>query len=67
MILNAADGAASGECKDVSTTYADIMDRMDADESVSEEGKQLAIANVMNGRWFSDALDGRYGNPSLWK
>ena len=59
--------ADSVECKDVSTTYADIMDRMDADESVSQEGKQLAIANVMNGRWFSAALDERYGNPSLWK
>ena len=59
--------ADSNECRDVSTTYADIMDRMDADESVSQEGKQLAIANVMNGRWFSAALDERYGNPSLWK
>ena len=67
MVLDAADGAGSAECKDVSTTYAYIMDRMDADESVSEEGKQLAIANVMNGRWFSAALDERYGNPSLWK
>ena len=67
MVLDAADGAGSGECRDVSTTYADIMSRMDADESVSEEGKNLAIANVMNGRWFSAALDERYGNPSLWK
>ena len=67
MVLDAADGAGSGECRDVSMTYADIMDRMDADESVSEEGKNLAIANVMNGRWFSAALDERYGNPSLWK
>ena len=46
---------------------ADIIARMEADESVSEEGKALAIANVMNGRWFSDALDAYYGNPSLWK
>ena len=54
-------------CEDVSTTYADIIARMEADESVSEDGKKLAIANVMNGRWFSDALDEYYGNPSLWK
>ena len=67
MVLDAADGAGSGECRDVSTTYEDIMNRMDADESVSDEGKNLAIANVMNGRWFSAALDERYGNPSLWK
>ena len=67
MVLDAADGVGSGECRDVSTTYADIMNRMDADASVSEGGKNLAIANVMNGRWFSAALDERYGNPSLWK
>ena len=67
LLLDAANGMGFAACMDVSTTYADIMERMDADESVSDEGKQLAIANVMNGRWFSDALDGRYGNPSLWK
>ena len=67
MVLDAANGEGSEECRDVSTTYADIIARMEADESVSEEGKALAIANVMNGRWFSDALDAYYGNPSLWK
>ena len=67
MVLDAENGDGSGECRDVSTTYADIIARMEADESVSAEGKALAIANVMNGRWFSDALDAYYGNPSLWK
>ena len=67
MVLDGGADLGDCVCMDVSTTYADIMNRMDADESVSEEGKQLAIANVMNGRWFSAALDERYGNPSLWK
>ena len=43
------------------------MDRMDADTTVSAELKQKMIRNVMNGRWFSAALDVRYGNPTLWK
>ena len=67
MVFDAADGAGLAECRDVSTTYADIIARMEADESVSQEGKALAIANVMNGRWFSAAMDEHYGNPSLWK
>lgn len=50
-------------CKDVSTTYDEIMDRMDADTTVSAELKQKMIRNVMNGRWFSAALDARYGQP----
>ena len=45
----------------------EIMDRMDADTTVSAELKQKMIRNVMNGRWFSAALDARYGNPTLWK
>ena len=43
------------------------MDRMDADTTVSAELNQKMIRNVMNGRWFSAALDARYGNPTLWK
>ena len=53
--------------KDVSTTYDAIMDRMDADATIPAEVKTGVIRNVMNGRWFSAALDARYGNPTLWK
>ena len=52
---------------EASITYDEIMDRMDADTTVSAELKQKMIRNVMNGRWFSAALDARYGNPTLWK
>ena len=62
MVLDADDTEATAELKDVSKTY----DEMDADTSVSEEVKEMMIQNVMNGRWFSDALDTRYGNASLW-
>ena len=67
MVLDASATDAQIGCKDVSTTYDEIMDRMDADTTVSAELKQKMIRNVMNGRWFSAALDARYGNPTLWK
>ena len=67
MVMDASATAAEIGCADVSTTYDAIMDRMDADASLSADLKQKMIRNVMNGRWFSDALDARYGNPTLWK
>ena len=67
MVMDASLSEGFAKCQDVSTTYDAIMDRMEADTSVSEELKLKMIRNVMNGRWFSDALDARYGNPSLWK
>ena len=51
---------------DEHTSYAKIMDMMDADKSISDEDKATMIRTVLNGRWFSSALDERYGNPSLW-
>lgn len=67
MVMDASATDAQIGCRDVSTTYEEIMDRMDADTTVSAELKQKMIRNVMNGRWFSAALDARYGNPTLWK
>lgn len=67
MVLDAGETEATAEMKDVTDTYDAIMDRMDADDSVPEEIKMGVISNVMNGRWFSDALDARYENPSLWR
>lgn len=67
MVMDASATEAVIGCKDVSTSYEQIMDQMDADATVSAELKQKMIRNVMNGRWFSAALDARYGNPSLWK
>ena len=67
MVLDADADQAIIAVKDVSTTYEAIMDRMDADASVPDYAKQGVIRNTMNGRWFSAALDARYGNPNLWK
>lgn len=52
--------------KDVSTTYEDILKAMEADASVSQEIKDKMVKHVLNGRWFSSALDEKYKNESLW-
>ena len=51
----------------MTTTYEAIMDAMDADSTVPQEIKNDLISKIMNGRWFSDALDARYKNVSLCK
>lgn len=55
MVLDAADGKALAKSKDVSISYEEIMADMEADTSISEKGKKLAITQSMNGRWFSEA------------
>lgn len=67
MVFDADEENAIIEAKDVYKTYDEIMDEMDADETVPEDVKAYVIANSMNGRWFSDAVDARYGNASLWQ
>ena len=51
----------------MTTTYEEIMDEMDQDNSLAPEIKTGVIENVMNGRWFSDALDQRYKTRDLWQ
>jgi len=67
MVFDADDTAATAEMKDVSSTYDEIIAAMEADDTISDEVKLLDIQNVMNGRWFSAALDEHYNNPTLWK
>ena len=47
-------------------SYAGILAEMSNDKSINEQSKNYIIHNVLNGRWFSDELDAKYGNPSLW-
>ena len=49
------------------TSYDQILDQMDQDDSISSEDKQMIISSVLNGRWFSSALDARYNNKNLWE
>lgn len=47
-------------------SYAGILAEMANDKSINEQSKNYIIHNVLNGRWFSDELDAKYGNSSLW-
>lgn len=66
LIVDATDEKATGFMLEESTSYAKIMDMMDADKSISDEDKATMIHTVLNGRWFSGEVDERYGNASLW-
>ncbi|MCI7813240.1 MAG: carboxylesterase family protein [Lachnospiraceae bacterium] len=48
-------------------SYDEILDRMEADDTISEEAKSQIISEVLNGRWFSAGLDERFGNRNLWE
>ena len=47
-------------------SYDEIIAMMDADTSIPEDQKTLMIQTVLNGRWFSAALDEYYQNEDLW-
>ncbi len=67
LVLDANETEAIVEVKDVSTTYTDIIAAMEADTTIPADVKAAVIANVMNGRWFSEALDEYYQHENLWK
>lgn len=69
MVLDADErtGIATAVMDDTSTTYDAIIAQMEADSTVPLEIKQDVISRIMNGRWFSAALDAHFNNPSLWK
>lgn len=67
QVFDADAETAMIEAKNVYKTYDEIMDEMDADTSIEDDVKAMVIANSMNGRWFSSAVDAKYGNASLWK
>ena len=44
-----------------------IMEDMEQDESIPEDLKLLVNRNILNGRWFSDPVDQKYGAQNLWE
>lgn len=66
LIIDADNEKATGVMSEEHTSYEKILDAMDADKSISDEDKATMIKTVLNGRWFSTAIDERYGNESLW-
>ena len=66
MVFDGDAATGTAKMKDVSKTYEDIFAEMEADTTISEELKVKVINTVLNGRWFSTALDEHFGTPSLW-
>lgn len=67
LLLNADKDQAIVEQSYDRASYDEILDRMEADDSISEEAKKEIISKVLNGRWFSAGLDKRFGNANLWE
>ena len=66
LIIDGNDEKAWADMTSEHTSYTKILDAMDADKSIPDEQKAEMIRTVLNSRWFSGALDERYGNASLW-
>lgn len=66
LILDADDNQAQIKMEKETDTNQAIIDRIEADTSISETAKNQIVHQVLNGRWFSGDLDLYYSNPSLW-
>ncbi|MBC1483441.1 carboxylesterase family protein [Listeria sp. FSL L7-1509] len=66
LILDADDNQAQIKMEKETDTNQAIIDRIEADTSISETAKNQIVHQVLNSRWFSDDLDAYYSNPSLW-
>lgn len=68
LVMDATRDSASAEMKDIAVTnYMNVLLAMDHDKTISSKAKTAVIKTVLNGRWFSAALDKRYLNITLWK
>lgn len=67
LLLNADKDHAIVEQSASRVSYQDILDRIEADDTISEESKNQIVSEVLNGRWFSSGLDERFGNKNLWE
>lgn len=53
--------------RDTYRSPEELLAAMDADDTLAPETKRGVIAHVLNGRWFSDAIDRHYENANLWR
>ena len=60
LVLDADDSNAIVTVENTTSSYKQIIGQMEADNSISDDVKNLMIDHVMNGRWFSDVLDETY-------
>lgn len=66
LILDADADTATVTVADVFKSNAEIIEALDADETVTAEQKDYITKNIMNGRWFSADLDAHTGAADLW-
>lgn len=66
LIVDANDDGAWAEMSQDHISYQKILEMMDADQTLPQDQKDNMIRTVLNGRWFSAALDAHYNNPDLW-
>ena len=67
LLLDADKDHAIVEQSTDRASYDEILDRMEADTSIPDDAKTQIISTVLNGRWFSQGLDERFGNADLWE
>jgi para-nitrobenzyl esterase len=48
------------------TSFKEIINQIKNDNSISAAAKQKIIAEVLNGRWFSQELDQTFKTPGVW-
>ncbi len=60
LVLDANETEAKVSCEDVSRSYGDIIADMEADATIPSDVKATVAKNVLNGRWFSAAVDEYY-------
>ncbi|UTV98595.1 carboxylesterase family protein [Marinomonas rhizomae] len=66
LILNANKHKALIQMSSKSYDEKALLDAMKNDHILPEQAKMQMINLVLNGRWFSNALDQQFQNPSLW-
>lgn len=67
MVVDANDSKAWGKMSKEHTSYAKIIADIEKDTSIPQDQKDKMIQTVLNGRWFSSALDKHFNNKDLWK
>ncbi|WP_175404897.1 carboxylesterase family protein [Marinomonas sp. FW-1] len=66
LILNANKHKALIQMSSKSYDENALLEAMKNDNHLPEQAKMQMINQVLNGRWFSTALDNTFQNPSLW-
>lgn len=66
LTLNANKHKALIQMSSKSYDEKALLDAMKNDHTIPEQEKKQMINQVLNGRWFSTALDNTFQNPSLW-